>query len=356
MARAAEFQSSYRKVPLSDEAYIDQAANCTQFVADRGYATRPANAEEADFPIAFSILLYRHVEQAERLLRAIYRPQNIYCLHVDQKALPSMHDAIDAIASCFENVFVLKPSISVRWGKLSVLEPDLGCMRELLRRDKNWTYFINLTGQEFPLKTNWQIVRILKAFNGANNIDGSVRRRNKLRYKGRPPPPFNITVSKGAVHITATRGFVDFALNNEKAIEFMEWVKLTDVPDETFFSTLNHNPQLNVPGAYLGTPETDNVFYNFMTRFKNWGNGAFNFPCHGRRVRILCVYGIGDLPMLSTRRELFVNKLHLDYEPLTLDCLEQLHYERVRDQLLAGDAAEFNTTMYSEQDFVKNHV
>ena len=33
-------------------------------------------------------------------------------------------------------------------------------------------YFINLTGQEFPLKTNGEIVEILRALNGSNIVQG----------------------------------------------------------------------------------------------------------------------------------------------------------------------------------------
>ncbi len=40
--------------------------------------------EERGFPLAFSVLLYEEAEQAERLLRAVYRPHNVYCIHVDR--------------------------------------------------------------------------------------------------------------------------------------------------------------------------------------------------------------------------------------------------------------------------------
>jgi hypothetical protein len=36
---------------------------------------------------------------------------------------------------------------------------------------KKWKYFINLTGQEFPLKTNQEIVKILKSYKGANDVN-----------------------------------------------------------------------------------------------------------------------------------------------------------------------------------------
>ena len=57
----------------------------------------------------------------------------------------------------------------------SVLEPEIQCMKELSHY-KTWKYFINLTGQEYPLKTNLHLVKILKSYNGANNLEGTVKR------------------------------------------------------------------------------------------------------------------------------------------------------------------------------------
>ena len=171
-----KFQIINVKKVIPEVRFIQWASNCTRFVARRRYAIWPMNSEEAMFPIAFSILIFKDVEQFERLLRAIYRPQNLYCVHVDNKSSPDIHTAVNVIARCFENVFVLQRSFDVHWGAFSVLEPELACMKRLLRRSKKWKYFINLTGQEFPLKTNWQIVQILKAFNGSNNMEGTIKR------------------------------------------------------------------------------------------------------------------------------------------------------------------------------------
>lgn len=173
---ARKFQNAHAKKVVVPTKFIHQASDCTQFVAERHYATRPVNREEAEFPVAFSILMFKDVEQFERLLRAVYRPQNFYCVHVDNKSSGDIQTAVKMIARCFENIFVLQRSFDVRWGTFSVLEPELECMKRLLRRSKKWRYFINLTGQEFPLKTNWQIVRILKAFNGSNNMEGTLKR------------------------------------------------------------------------------------------------------------------------------------------------------------------------------------
>ena len=67
-------------------------------------------------------------------------------------------------------MFLASKRFSVQWGTFSVLESDLTCMRDLLRINKKWKYLINLTAQEFPLKTNYELVKILKAYNGANDI------------------------------------------------------------------------------------------------------------------------------------------------------------------------------------------
>ena len=77
-------------------------------------------------------------------------------------------------------------------------------------------------------------------------------RMNYDRFENLPPLPFDIHLTKGSVHIIASRAFVDFVIHNETAIKFRDWIKESFYPDETFFSSLNHSPNLGIPGAYLG--------------------------------------------------------------------------------------------------------
>lgn len=67
-----------------------------------------------------------------------------------------------------------------------------------------------------------------------------------------PQPPHGVIPTKGAVHIAVSRGFVDYVLHDKRAQDILAWTNYTYIPDETFFSTLNHNPHLGVPGAYTG--------------------------------------------------------------------------------------------------------
>ena len=55
---------------------------------------------------------------------------------------------------------------------------------------------------------------------------------------------------------------MDFVVNNPNGQKFLEWVKDTGVPDETFFSSLNVSPQLGVPGATTGMKEVWYIVLN----------------------------------------------------------------------------------------------
>lgn len=356
ITRAENISTKYPKVSIPPKKYIQKAENCSAFVKDRGYIIDSLTEVENNFPIAFSILMYKDVEQSERLLRAIYRPQNLYCIHVDSQSSEDIFKAMSNIANCFENVFISSKRFNVKWGTMTVLEPDLLCMEELWNKSKTWKYFINLTGQEFPLRTNYELVQILKAYNGANDLEATIERANKDRWEGVGPPPHGITPVKGSVHIIASRGYVDYVLHDQRAHDLLNWTRRTKVPDETFFASLNHNPALGVPGSYKGYPETEmkENIKPFVARFKNWGTGKYDWPCKGQRVRMICVFGTGDLPLLATRRELFANKFYLDYHRFALDCMEELHFNHTRDEYLGKLA--FDARWYSKLGFVLNKV
>ena len=173
--RARKYDSDHPKVMVTAAEYIKMTANCTSFAQQRKYLINPASPEQRNFSLAYSVLVFKDVEQTERLLRAIYQPQNYYCIHVDASSPREIHDAMAAIAGCFSNVFISSRSIHVHWATFSVLEPELVCMRDLWAYP-HWRYFINLTGQEWPLKTNGDLVKILMAYNGGNDVEGSVKR------------------------------------------------------------------------------------------------------------------------------------------------------------------------------------
>lgn len=325
---------------------VSQPFSCNDLIRKNGYIMSSLTQEEKEFPIAFSIMMFKHPEQFERLFRAIYRPQNFYCFHVDIKSFRHVFAAVEKISSCFPNVIMASQRVNVVWSH-TVLDADLVCMRDLLKY--RWKYFINLAGQEFPLKANWELVKILKAYNGANDIEGTIKRSQRNRWKHIGPPPHNLIPVKGASHIIVCRGYLEFIINDQRAIDLLEWSRHTKHPDEVFFSTLNHNPFLKVPGSYLGEPESG-PNKPFLARFKNWGEK----PCYGKKSRAICVIGVGDLHYLLNAPQLFVNKFHQDFEPIAQDCLEELIYNRTALASILQHTFPYEN--YTSLSFVKNKV
>ncbi|KAL4219084.1 hypothetical protein ACF0H5_021667 [Mactra antiquata] len=351
------YRSTRAGLNISISDYQIMTSNCEQFKTARGYLNSPFTNIELNFPIAFSIIAYQNVEQIEYLLRAIYRPQNFYCIHMDAKSSIDDVLTIRKIASCFENVFLASRSVAVKWGEFTVLEAELICMDDLYKKGY-WKYFINLTGQEFPLKTNLELVKILTAMEGANVVDGTyVRAKQKFSYRweNAGPAPHKITPIKGSVHVAINRDFVKFALFDRRSKDFIRWLNKTEIPDETFFSSLNHNPHLKVPGAFLGEPEEYPRKPTF-TRYKNWaiGHGVWTRHCNGKYVRNICILGAGDLRRMKDDISLFVNKLHLEYQPLTYRCLEEMIFNRTRDQY--KNQLPIDTTYYSLLDQVRYRI
>ena len=169
---------SYKRPVASKDKYLN-LKNCDAFKKERGYIDHPLTKEELDFPIAFGLLVFKQFEQVERLLRAIYRPQHFYCIHVDSNATEDTNDTFEVlnrIANCFDNVFVLQNRADLNWMEFSIVQAELLCLKRLWYSAKGWKYYINLTGQELPLKSNFEIVKILKAMDGANVVYGMKQR------------------------------------------------------------------------------------------------------------------------------------------------------------------------------------
>lgn len=365
IVKAQELMKNESRKRIADTDYIKMTANCESFKRNRFYSNYFPSKEEADFPIAYSILLYKDVEQAERLLRAIYTPQNYFCLHVDADSKKEVHDAIQSISNCFNNVFVVSRKEYMVYAGFTRLQADLNCMENLLQRGKDWKYFINLPSQEFPLKTNMEIVKILQIYNGANDIEGLTgNRRLEYRYKHRfvykhvndktkpktfktnqkkDDPPYNITVVKGSAYGIFSRDFVDYIINNKIARELLDWYRDVLSPDEYYWATLNYNHHIGTPGSYYkGKPDNK----PWLAAFAGWGGVS---PCHGKFVRGVCVFGVGDLEALSHKHHLFANKFHIDYQPYALDCLEEWHLNRTAD----GGLKSLNTSYYESLPFIK---
>ncbi len=346
--------------------------SCNKYIHSRKYESF-ITFEEWSFSLAYSILMYKDICQFERFLQAVWRPSNIYCIHLDADASPQIVHNVREIIKCFPNAFISTPTIDVEWGTPSVLEADLICMNNLVKITKPyWLYFLNANIHEFPLKTNLETVRILKILNGGNSIDTKIKFHHRLG-RFRPHfdfPPVPLDPWFGEFHVVACRGFAEYIINSGPGQKISRWaLKEWKICDEGLYSTLNYNPHLRVPGAYTGKVEGQK-YSPFFHRFKQWKfepcpSGAFECTkCESRRlIRNICIIGIRDLKRITDLRNpaLILNKIYWNIEPHAFDCLEEWFHNRVRDEKIGNklhveNKNSVNYSFYASLDVVEKHV
>jgi hypothetical protein len=190
--------------------------------------------------------------------------------------------ALRAVVSCFDNVFIASKLEAIVYAGYSRLQADINCMKDHLKSPIKWRYLINTASNAYPLKTNAEITKIFKIYNGANDIKAAgfawtshLKERWELEHiepsawnksdgslltpyhSGRtlPQPPHNLTIVKGSAYSSFSRAFVDYLINDNVAKDYLHFCRRTYSPDEHYWNTLHHtyyNPHIHPPGSYSG--------------------------------------------------------------------------------------------------------
>lgn len=336
--------------------------NCSMLRQSHGYENKHASKEELEFPLAFTIKMHTAPYQMERLLRAIYMPHNFYCIHIDAKTDNKTYDLVKALADCLTNVVVLETRINVVYASSRHVKSELQCMKRCNQSKVKWKYYINLTGQEFPLRTNLELVEILKLFKGANDIEAykhpkSLNWRLSKRIKiikeklvktseVKNSLPYKIQIYKGSAYGMFSKEFVDFMLNDNIAHEIFDWMNDTYSPEENIWSTLNSLSF--APGGY-NSFETRHDTFTHASKAVIWAWDKVK--CQGRLIRSVCVYGLEDLPWLQNRPEIVANKFYEDIDSVVLDCLE----ESLRNRTNFPELEHLNWHYYRNLPQVKHY-
>ncbi|XP_071355007.1 beta-1,3-galactosyl-O-glycosyl-glycoprotein beta-1,6-N-acetylglucosaminyltransferase 3 [Trachinotus anak] len=343
---------------LSEDFYLNVTKDCPAYIEKRGFITVPLSEEEADFPIAYSMVIHEKIEMFERLLRAIYTPQNIYCVHVDQKSSKEFQQAVKAIISCLPNVFVASKLETVVYASWSRVQADLNCMEDLLNSHIQWRYLLNTCGTDFPIKTNGEIVKALKALNGRNSLETEATndyKKGRWQYHHnvtdtvvrtnvrKTPPPISITMFSGNAYFVVTRAFVKHVMQDREVQQLLEWEKDTYSPDEHLWATLQRMP--SVPGSVPANVKYDVSDMHALARLVKWSylagdmkNGAPYYPCTGGYRRAVCVYGAGDIQWLLRQHHLFANKFDPEVDDIVIRCMEAvLHFKALGHDPLLTD-------------------
>src|SRR3972149_3329195 len=128
--------------------------------------------------IAYLILVHRYPRQFKRLFRAISHPANYFLVHVDKRSGVGLQTEIQDFLSSFANASLLK-SQNTLWGGYSLLDAELRGIEELLKIGSEWEFFINLSAQDFPLKSQTHI----QDFLSRNRGNDFIRVANQSKFR-----------------------------------------------------------------------------------------------------------------------------------------------------------------------------
>ncbi|XP_070706873.1 beta-1,3-galactosyl-O-glycosyl-glycoprotein beta-1,6-N-acetylglucosaminyltransferase 4-like [Pempheris klunzingeri] len=327
-----------------DETLINLTSDCSFFLKSRGYDDVCVTEEEKDFPLAYSLVVHKSAWMVERLIKALYSPTNIYCIHYDQKSSAQFTSAMEGLARCLPNVFIASKRESVFYASISRLKADLNCLSDLLSSEVKWKYVINLCGQDFPLRSNIELVSELKKLNGANMLETSrpseqKKQRFAFRYvlkdarfeyqklpvkteQAKTPPPHGIEMFSGNAYFVLSWDFVAHVDSSVVVKDFLAWSDDTYSPDEHFWATL-----VRLPGVPGEVPRSRPDITDLMskTRLVKWQYLEDNLypPCSGQHVRSVCIFGAAEMRWLLNYGHWFANKFDPKVDPVIIQCLEE---------------------------------
>ena len=211
--------------------------------------------------ISYFIMVRHEPVQFRWLWKAIYSEDDAFCIHVDAKSPDSFASKIRAIVGDAGNVRWL-PRRSLVGSRWSVVTAELEAMRLMLSEVEDWQRWINLTGQDYPIKPIDQIRESLGA-STSNHIQCAsfeslaeeerdsphLGRRIYLEFGGkvhrtplRLPFPSELNLEwKGSTWHMLTRSFCEWATTTPLSRAVAKSLRFSFCPDETFFQGLIMN-------------------------------------------------------------------------------------------------------------------
>lgn len=234
--------------------------------------------------IAYFILVHRYPQQFKRLFKALYAPNHCYLIHVDKRAGQSLLKEITQFLSNYQNTYLLE-SQNVVWGGYSMVEVELRAIKKLLALNKKWESYINLSGQDFPLKPLTELEQFLRLNNDSEFLlvsDQKKDRPNTMNrienyfemtddgFSGKPykrPYLSNTIPYIGGQWKILTRRCCEFITTHRAVTRFKEYYKNTLIADESFFQTVLMNTPY--PGAIINDDKRAIIWIPDSTQRKN---------------------------------------------------------------------------------------
>jgi len=117
---------------------------------------------------AYLILAHKNPEQVSRLVKAIADEHVYIFIHIDRKShLGVFEDNLDGLP----NVIFCDEQKKVSWGGFGMIESTIELMRTMYAGEAKPDYVHLLSGQDFPLKSNAEILKFFKENKGKNFLE-----------------------------------------------------------------------------------------------------------------------------------------------------------------------------------------
>uniref|UniRef100_A0A3Q2Y4M4 Xylosyltransferase 2 n=1 Tax=Hippocampus comes TaxID=109280 RepID=A0A3Q2Y4M4_HIPCM len=214
--------------------------------------------------VVFVLMVHgRSVRQLKRLIKAIYHSDHFYYIHVDKRS-GYMHREVLQIAQQYPNIRATPWRMVTIWGGASLLKAYLRSMTDLLSMmDWKWDFFINLSGTDFPTRTNDELVAFLSQHRDKNFLKSHGRENARFIKKqgldrlfhecdnhmwrlGERNIPEGLEVSGGSDWFALTRRFVEYVINSQDELVsgLKQFYSYTLLPAESFFHTVLGNSHM----------------------------------------------------------------------------------------------------------------
>ncbi|WP_343679465.1 beta-1,6-N-acetylglucosaminyltransferase [Chryseobacterium arthrosphaerae] len=212
--------------------------------------------------IAYFIMIHHRPEVFKNMFDKIYTRDQFYLIHIDRKANSDMTEEILIFLVKFPNVYILE-SMNIVPGGFGMIQAELNAMEYLLNASHEWDYFINLSGEDYPLKSQSIIRQFLTRNSGRNYLfyyDQKHYRPDTLKRIQNHFTELTLKISSliyrrefmkgvipyiGGKWIIFTRETCVFMTNNKRVLDFEDYYLHTLLPAESFFQTVLMNTSFN---------------------------------------------------------------------------------------------------------------
>ncbi|KAI3653751.1 hypothetical protein MP228_001698 [Amoeboaphelidium protococcarum] len=207
--------------------------------------------------IGFNLLVHYDIESVKRLVKVLTTPTTLFVIHVDAKN-QIMFQELQSHYAIDQNIFVISVQ-DVRWGHSSiVMAQHAGYF--ILQDAGPCEFYINLSGDSYPLVANEQIIFRLRWNRGTSWFRQWTFADDKwTRLKGPhtlssedgdfagylPQAPWMSYQSRGLVPWKAdqwqilSNSFVRMMRNSQEAIIQLAQMEFMLIPDEVYYPTIS---------------------------------------------------------------------------------------------------------------------